>query len=228
MFKRQTLIQPLPVLILAGLLAGCTTHRQDESWQALFDGKTTQGWRGYRQNDFPAKGWVVEDGCLHLLPKRSGGDIITIRQFRDFEFEWDWRIAPKGNNGIKYLVTEDRPSAPGYEYQMIDDTLVTDPRQQTAAFYAVLPAHTGKALKSPGAWNHSRLVVRGNHVEHWLNGVKVLAFELGSPQVLAGVADSKFKNAPGFGEKITGHLMLTDHNGETWFRNLRIRKLSMK
>jgi hypothetical protein len=215
-------------LLVAVSLAAYATDCQPGPWQALFDGKTTQGWRGYRQAGFPAKGWVVDHGCLHLLPRSRTDDIITIRKFTDFEFEWEWRIAPKGNNGVKYLVTEDRPHAPGHEYQMVDDTTLSNPKQQTAAFYAVLAPQANKPLKPPGQWNHSRIVVCGNHVEHWLNGVKVLTYELGSPEVKAAVALSKFKNAPGFGEKITGHIMLTYHNDETWFRNLRIRELTAK
>lgn len=232
MIKRQTftrfLSHSLATMTITASLTACATDCQPGPWQALFDGKTTHGWRGYRQMGFPAKGWVVEDGCLHLLPHSRAGDIITIRKFNDFEFEWEWRIAPNGNNGIKYLVTEDRPKAPGHEYQMIDDTTVSDPRQQTAAFYGVLAAQANKPLKPPGEWNHSRVLVCGNHVEHWLNGVKVLAYELGSPEVKAAVAVSKFKNAPGFGEKITGHILLTYHYDETWFRNLRIRELDVK
>jgi len=214
--------------MIAGSLTGCASDRESGRWQVLFDGKTTQGWRGYGQTEFPTKGWVVEDGCLHLLPQSHAGDIITIRKFTDFEFEWEWRIAPKGNNGIKYLVTEDRPGAPGPEYQMVDDATVSNPKQQTAAFYDVLPPQVKTPVKPPGEWNHSRLVVQGNHVEHWLNGAKVLGYALGSPEVKAAVAASKFKNAPGFGEKITGHLLLTYHNDETWYRNLRIRELPVK
>lgn len=224
MIKRQTFYTSLAGLMIAGLLAGCATDRQSGRWQSLFDGKTSDGWRGYRQAGFPTKGWVVEDGCLHLLGHSDGGDIITTRKFTDYELEWEWKIVPKGNNGIKYLVTEDRPGAPGPEYQMIDDSVVSDPKQQTAAFYAVLPAAANKPLKPPGEWNRSRLLVRGNHVEHWLNGVKALTYELGSPEVKAGVAASKFKTSPGFGEKITGHILLTYHHDETWYRSIKIRE----
>ena len=228
MIKRQTFSLLVTALMIAGLAAGYAMDCQPGAWQSIFDGKTTTGWRGYRKTGFPAKGWVVEDGCLHLLPRSLAGDIITIRKFTDFELEWDWRIAPKGNNGIKYLVTEDRPGAPGHEYQMIDDATVSNPKQQTASFYAVLAPQANKPLHPPGEWNHSRVIVCGNHVEHWLNGVKVLTYELGSPDVKAAVALSKFRHAPGFGEKIAGHIMLTYHNDETWFRNLRIRELNAK
>jgi hypothetical protein len=223
----QTLLRTVGGLMIASLLAGCATNRQSGRWQVFFE-KNTDGWRGYRQTSFPTKGWVLENGGLHLLPKSGGGDIVTIKKYTDFEFEWDWRIGPKGNNGIKYLVTEDRTGAPGPEYQMVDDSTIAEANHQTAAFYSVLPARADKPLHPPGQWNHSRLVVRGNHVEHWLNGMKVLAYELGSPEVKAAVAVSKFQNSPGYGEKITGRLMITDHYEETWFRNVRVRELAAK
>src|SRR5262249_11964221 len=153
--------------------------------------------------------------------------------FDDFDLTWEWRISPRGNNGIKYLVTEDRPSAPGHEYQMIDDAENPDgkvgPKHQTASFYDVLPpTMTDKALRPVGQWNSSRVLLQGNHVEHWLNGVKVLEYELGSATVKAGVAASRFRNAAGFGTKIRGHIMLTDHHDECWFRNIKIRALNAK
>ena len=224
---KRTLLHTSAALLVVGLVAGCAMNRQEGRWQAFFE-KNTAGWRGYRQTGFPAKGWVLENGGLHLLPKSGGGDIVTIKKYTDFEFEWDWRMGPKGNNGIKYLVTEDRPGVPGPEYQMVDDSTIPEAHHQTAAFYWVFPPRADKPLHPPGQWNHSRLVVRGNHVEHWLNGMKVLAYELGSPEVKTAVAVSKFKNAPGYGEKIPGHIMITDHTEETWFRNVRIRELPSK
>ncbi len=227
MHKSHTLLQRLGTLMIVGLLAGCASDRHAGQRQNLFP-RNTDGWRSYRQTSFPAKGWVLEDGVLHLLPKSGGGDIVTIREYTNFELDWDWRIAPGGNNGVKYLVTEARPNAPGLEYQMVDDAVISEPKHQTAAFYDVIPAWPGKPLHPPGQWNHSRLIVQGNHVEHWLNGKLVLAYELGSAQVKAAVAQSKFKNASGFGEKITGRIMLTDHNGETWYREVWIRALPPK
>jgi hypothetical protein len=201
-------------------------------WKLLFDGKTIKGWRGYRKQTFPDKGWAVEEGVLKKVARVQGGDIITEEAFTDFELSWEWRISPAGNNGIKYLVTEDRPSAPGHEYQMIDDTRHPDakigPHRATASFYDVLPPAADKPLKPVGEWNDSRVVVQGNHVEHWLNGKKVLEYELGSDALKAAVAKSKFKNSPGFGEKIKGHILLTDHGDECWFRNLKIREASAK
>ncbi len=212
------------VVLLLCFTEGLTA--KDGEWKALFDGKTSAGWRGYGKTDFPKDGWAVKDGCLVKVAGERGGNIVTEAEYNDFELEWEWKLPPKANNGVKYLVIESRPSAPGHEYQMVDDSTVSDPRTATATFYDVLPLSVKSPVKPPGEWNASRILVRGNHVEHWLNGIKVLEYELGSPQVKAAVAKTKFKNEPGFGEKIKGRIMLTDHGDEAWFRNLRIRELS--
>jgi hypothetical protein len=203
-----------------------TDVEKKDGWRLLFDGRSTAGWRGYRKAGFPQQGWTVEEGCLKKVGGVLGGDIITVEKFTDFEFQWEWRIGPKGNNGIKYLVTEERPGAPGPEYQMIDDVLHATPEERkfsTASFYYVLPPADDKPLNPPGQWNHSKLRIQGNKVQHWLNGRNVLEYELESEPVRAAIAQSKFKDAPGFGTKITGHLMLTDHKDECWFRNLKLR-----
>lgn len=197
-------------------------------WRLLFDGKTTTGWRSFKKKTFPDKGWVVEDGTLKKIANVIGGDIITVDEFTDFDFQWDWQIPPKANNGIKYFITEERTSAIGHEYQMIDETEVTKEVDSTASFYDVLAPSADKPLKKPGEWNHSRVLVQGNHVEHWLNGAKVLEYELGSEEVKAAVAKSKFKNVKDFGTKIKGHILLTDHRDEASFRNLKIKDLSAK
>jgi hypothetical protein len=209
-----------------------TEAEKQDGWRLLFDGNTTKGWRGYKQTAMPAKGWRVEGGVLKKVGGERGGDIITDEKFNDFDLTWEWRISPAGNNGLKYLVTEDRPSAPGQEYQLIDDTKNPDakvgPRRATGSFYDVLPPSDDKQIKPVGEWNQSRILIRGNHVEHWLNGKKVLEYELGSDALKAAVAQSKFKNASGFGEKIKGHIMLTDHGDECSFRSIKIRGLSDK
>lgn len=200
----------------------------DAGWQVLFDGGSLDAWRGYRRETLPERGWEVSDGVLKTVPKVKGGELITRQTFGDFELAWEWRVAPGGNNGVKYFVTEARPSAPGHEYQMIDDTgypAALTPLQLTAGFYDVLPAETGGALRPGGQWNESRIVVQGRRVEHWLNGRHVLTYELGSPEVQAGIAASKFRDEAGFGEKIDGHIMLTYHQDECWFRNIRIRPI---
>jgi hypothetical protein len=204
------------------------TPPDDPGWQTLFDGGSLDAWRGYRRETLPESGWEISDGVLKTVPKVKGGELITRRTFRDFELAWEWRVAPGGNNGVKYFVTEARRSAPGHEYQMIDDTGYTatlTPLQLTGTFYDVLPAKAGDALRPAGQWNASRIVVRGPRVEHWLNGRNVLTYELGSPEVKAGIAASKFRNEPGFGEKIEGHIMLTYHQDECWYRNIRIREI---
>ena len=209
-----------------------TDAEKQAGWKLLFDGQSSKGWRGYRLTSMPSKGWRVENGILRKVGGERGGDIITEERFSDFDLTWEWRISPGGNNGLKYLVTEDRPSAPGQEYQLIDDTRNPDAKvgshRATGSFYDVLPPSDDKPLKPVGEWNQSRVLIQGNHVEHWLNGKKILEYELGSDAVKAAVAKSKFKNAPGFGEKIKGHIMLTDHGDECSFRNIKIRVLSAK
>jgi hypothetical protein len=205
-----------------------TATEKAEGWRLLFDGKTTQGWRSFKKQTFPDKGWVVEEGVLTKVANVRGGDIITTDEFTDFDFQWEWRIPPKANNGIKYFITEARAGAVGHEYQMVDDALPKLPKKElTASFYDVLPPSDEKPLKPPGEWNHSRVVVQGNHVEHWLNGAKALEYELGSEEVKAAVAKSKFKNVKDFGTKIKGHILLTDHGSGASYRNIKIRELRM-
>jgi hypothetical protein len=204
-----------------------TAAEKQAGWQLLFDGKTFSGWRGYLNK--PIAGWDVQDGTLHAIAKTRGVELITEKKYHDFELTWEWKLPPAGNNGVKYFVTEDRPSAPGHEYQMLDDLRHPDskagPLRHTAAFYFVLPAAADKPYREPGEWNQSKIVVRGKTVEHWLNGRNVLTYEIGSEAVRAGIAKSKFANQPGFGEKIAGHIMLTYHSDDCWYRNIKLREL---
>jgi hypothetical protein len=199
-------------------------REQKTGWKFLFDGKSLAGWRNYKKPDAPKKGWLIENGILKLQPNGGGGDIITTEQFTDFDLRWEWRMAAKANNGLKYLVSEQR-SAPGPEYQMIDDSLETDANRMTASLYDILAPDKERQVKPFGEWNQSRILVKGNHVEHRLNGKMVLSYELGSPELKAAIAESKFKDVKGFGDKIKGHIMLTDHHDEVWYRNIRIREL---
>jgi hypothetical protein len=197
-------------------------------WQLLFDGKSLKGWRNFGKPDGPHKGWVAENGCLKLQPGSGGGDIITVEEFTDFDLRWEWKVPARANNGVKYLASEGRPKTPGPEYQMIDDTLETDAKRMTASLYDILPPAKNKPSKAMGQWNQSRILVRGNHVEHWLNGAKVLEFELGSAKLNAAIAKSKFKDVENFGKKISGHILLTDHHDEAWYRNIKIRVLTVR
>ena len=201
-----------------------------EGWTLLFDGQTTKGWHSFKRTSFPSKGWAVEDGWLHCLGK-DGGDVLSDMEYDQFDLQWEWKIEPGGNSGLKYFVVESRNSAIGHEYQMLDDQgnpdgKVAQGKHVTASFYDVLKPSTPPPTKPLGEVNRSRVLVRGNHVEHWLNGVKVLEYELGSEAVKAGVAESKFKSVPGFGNRVKAHLLLQDHHSNVWFRNIKIRDLS--
>jgi len=203
-------------------------------WKNLFDGKTLNGWRGYKKTDATDSRWAVEDG-MRTLPKNDGTDtrgardLISSDTYDQFELEWEWKIALAGNSGVKYFVLEDMDSAIGHEYQMIDDERHPDakvgPKRQTAALYDVLAA-ADRPLKPAGEWNTSRVVVRGTTVEHWLNGTKVLSYELGSPALKAAIAESKFKDVARFGTPQKGHILVQDHGDQVWFKSIRIRPLT--
>jgi hypothetical protein len=200
-------------------------------WKLLFDGQSGAGWHSFRKKSFPAKGWIAEEGWLHGLGK-GGGDLISDAEFKDFELQWEWKIAPNGNSGVKIFVTETRDSPLGHEYQMIDDARrpvgkTTIDKHSTASFYDVLKPEV-VPTKPAGEINESRIVVQENKVEHWLNGKKVLEYSCASEAVKTAVAASKFKDTPGFGNKIKGHILLQDHSTEVWFRNIRVRELSGK
>jgi hypothetical protein len=220
----------LAATAVAADLNTLTDAEKQAGWRLLFDGKSLAGWRTYKEGGKIGAGWVVEDGLLKKQAKISGGDIMTeqpVSGSADWELSWEWRIAKNGNNGIKYFITEARKSAVGHEYQMLDDDGHPDgkigPHRQTAAYYDVLPPAPDKPTKPVGEWNASRVVVKGSTVQHWLNGAKVLEYELGSAALKEAVAKSKFKKIEDFGTKVTGHILLTDHNDECWFRNVKLR-----
>ena len=205
-----------------------SANEKAAGWRLLFNGTSLDGWRGFKQSGPPASGWEIKDGVLTCVKGGKGGDIITREQFDDFELSWEWSMPPKSNNGVKYFITESRPGtgAVGHEYQMIDDTLVHgDDRSSTGSFYLVVAPNAKKKVKPFGEWNQSRVIVQGNRVEHWLNGEKVVSYEAGSPVILEQVAKTKFKGVPGFGTKIRGHLLLTYHNDECRFRNVKVREI---
>jgi len=198
-------------------------------WKLLFDGTTTRGWHAFKSKPFPTNEWVVEDGWLHCLGK-AAGDLISDAEFDNFELQWEWKEVPAGNSGLKYFVTETGAAPLGHEYQMIDDGRNPDARaaqgkRVTASFYDVLKPDRPPPTKPQGETNHSKIVIKGNQVEHWLNGAKVLTYSCGSEAERDAIAKSKFKDTPGFGDKIKGHLLLQDHHSEVWFRNIRIREL---
>ncbi len=206
-----------------------TAEEKAGGWRLLFDGQTPTAWRAFKKSEFPAQGWAVVDGTLRHLPKGGGGDIVTVEKFNDYEFAFEWWVNAGGNGGVKYFITEERPSAIGHEYQLLGERnlaeVTRDRRHATGSFYEVIPVASDLPLRPPETWNQSRIVVRGQRVEHWLNGSKVVSYELGSEEVKQGIATSKFKNISGFGTKFPHHLLLQDHGGDVRFRNLKIRPL---
>ncbi len=201
-----------------------------EGWVLLFDGESTEGWRAFRQPTFPTNGWAVENRCLRHVGKGGGGDIITRERYTSYELRFDWRINAGGNSGVKYFITEERTTAIGHEYQLLGprDTAeaLKDLTHATASFYDVLPVGTNALPRPPGEWNTSRIVVRPPVVEHWLNDTKVLEYSLTSEAVKSGIAASKFKAVSGFGTSYPHHILLQDHGGDAWFRNVRLRPIT--
>lgn len=198
-----------------------TAAEKAAGWKLLFDGKSMDAWRGFKK---PASDWTVADGALAPDPKASG-DLITKAQFGSFELAFDWKVSAKGNSGVMYRVTEaaDRSYYSGPEYQVLDNSRGEPPLQRAGALYD-LYAPAVDATKPVGEFNQSRLVVKGDHVEHWLNGQKVAAYDLGSPEFKAKVAASKFKAWP-FATSPTGHIALQNHGDHVWYKNLKVRVL---
>ena len=217
----------IPDLLTTTTLADGAIHtlsakERKAGWGLLFNGKDLAGWRSFGKPAAPSQGWSIKDGVLTCIAGGKGGDLVSDRAFDDFELSWEWSLPAKANNGIKYFILEERGQPVGHEYQMVDDSTMPDIRHKTGSFYEVLPARNTH-VKPSGEWNHSRVIVQGQHVEHWLNGDKVLGYELGTPEVMRGVANSKFKSVAGFGTKVHGHILLTYHQDEASFRNVKIR-----
>jgi len=220
-------------------------QEQEQGWRLLWDGTTTEGWRSGNSPEFPNKGWVIEEGELTVL-ESSGqesaafGDIITEKQFSDFEMKLEFKITEGANSGIKYFVDPDLNqeggSEIGLEYQILDDEEHPDAEmgvagnRTVASLYDLIPASNlsvpgrGKPFNGVGNWNEARIVSRGNHVEHWLNGFKVLEYERKTPMFRALVDYSKYKDWPGFGEWTQGHILLQDHGNRVSFRSIKIRE----
>ena len=205
-----------------------TEREKAAGWELLFDGRTGKGWRSMKKETFPEKGWGVADGTLKLEAKSRPGDLISEGTYSEFDLRWEWRIPAGANNGLKYFIIEKR-GAIGHEYQMIDDAGTRSiPKHSTASFYDVLAPAEDKPLKAPGEWNESRILVKGSKAQHWLNGAMVLEYELGSPATLAAVQKSKFKDVPGFGTRVEGHILLTDHSDQVEYRNIKILPLGSR
>jgi len=224
-----------------------TDAEKAAGWRLLWDGQTSAGWRTPQSDAFPARGWVITNGALNVLASgggesRGGGDIITKERFSEFELLVDFKITEGANSGIKYFVQPNlspidkntgRPTSVGScigpEYQILDDLRHPDAKagkngnRTLGSLYDVLPPSTKKHPKAIGEWNTARIVVTGKHVEHWLNGEKILEYDRGSEDFRKHVAESKFKGVADFGEWPDGHILLQDHGNQVAFRNIKIR-----
>ena len=215
------------LLIFIGLGVSSPAQQTKTTWRPLFDGTSMNAWRGYKTDTVPA-GWHIVDGTL--AKETPVADLVTKEEFGDFELELDWKIGEAGNSGILYRGTEEYDhiywSAP--EYQLLDDIKAADNKTRftcAGAAYALYPSPEGH-LKPVGEWNSTRIVARGPHIEHWLNGVKLLEYELWSPDWEAKVKSSKFAAYPSFGRSKKGHIGLQgDHSGALAFRNIRVRDI---
>ncbi|MFT4603865.1 MAG: hypothetical protein ACI9W4_000582 [Rhodothermales bacterium] len=237
-------MKSLALALVTVLALGCTDGHDDDhdpaehemkassesAWITLFDGTSIDAFRGFDRETLPAA-WVIEDGNLAYVPGGDdGGDIVTRDQFGDFELELEWKISEAGNSGIIYRVSEefDAPWMTGPEYQILDNLAHPDAKQGgdrlAGANYDVHAADP-RAVSAVGAWNATRIVAHGPHVEHWLNGNMVVSYELYSDDWNSRVADSKWVNHAEYGRRLAGHIALQDHGNRVWFRNIRVRRL---
>ena len=216
-------------------------------WRLLFDGKTLKGWRGLGYDSVPTAHWKVVDGAIQKIASgkvakmpdgqpANGGDLMTVGTFGDFELAFQWKVTPGANSGVKYNVSEEfslknasNHAALGFEYQVLDDSLSDDNKIAThlaGSLYDLFAPGKAKRLEPVGQWNSSRLVFRGNHGEHWLNGAKIVEFDLGTPRMDSALAASKYRSIKGFAERRKGHIILQDHGDETYYRAIKIREIS--
>ncbi|MEP6764466.1 MAG: DUF1080 domain-containing protein [Gemmatimonadaceae bacterium] len=223
-----------------------TSAEKTAGWRMLFDGKTFAGWRGLGYDSVPSAHWRIKDGTIMKIasgnvPKiadgqpASGGDLMSIDTYENFELSWEFKLTPKANTGVKYNVSEEfslknagNHAALGWEFQLQDDINgddITSPTHLTGSLYEMIASNAPKITKSVGEWNSARLVFNGNKGEHWLNGRKVVEFDITTPEFAAQFAKSKYHNIKGFEERRKGHVILQDHNDEVYFRSIKIREL---
>jgi hypothetical protein len=207
-----------------------TPDEEKAGWKLVFDGTTTKGWRGLGRKEFPA-GWDVVDGCLHHA--KGGGDLTIDGAYQDFELSIEWKVAKGANSGIKYRVVEaeGKTGAFGPEYQVLDDEGHPNgkvPKTTAGSLYDVIAPSANKKGKPAGEFNLTKIVAKGNRVEHWLNGEKVVEYEFGSDAWKEVIAKSKFKTSTVYGSPVKGQICLQDHQDEVWFRGIKIKDLSAK
>jgi hypothetical protein len=209
-----------------------TPSEKKTGWKLLFDGNNLNGWRAYQNKQ--SNSWSVKDGVMYCKGSSTDksdlrSDMITDKQYENFDLSIDWKISPQGNSGILYMVTEEFKAAylSGPEYQIIDDLNFPqklEDWQKTGANYAMDAAPTA-APNAVGQWNTTRIVVNKGHVQHWLNGKKLLDFQMWTDEWKKKKTEGKWKDAPGYGVSKKGHIALQDHGSEAWFKNLKIKEL---
>jgi len=226
-----------------------TDAEKAAGWQLLWDGKTSDGWRSAKSENFPTHGWFMKNGVLTVHENggeesAGGGDIITRKRYANFELTADFKCTPGCNSGIKIFVQPNispidkvtgkptgKGSCIGMEFQILDDTLHPDAKKgrdgdrTIGSLYDLISPPKDKTVMPIGEWNHARILSQGKHVEFWLNGAKTVEFERGSPEFRKAVALSKFKNIPEFGEWADGHILLQEHGSEVSFKNVKLREL---
>lgn len=215
---------------------------EKNGWKLLWDGETTNGWRGAKLEEFPSEGWKIEDGILSVLKSggaesAAGGDIVTKDLYGDFEFTVDFKLTPGANSGVKYYVdtniNKGEGSSIGLEYQILDDDIHPDAKlgnhegsRTVCSLYDLIKADVHKPINPIGEWNTAYIISKNNHVEHWLNGVKVLEYERKSDDFKKLVSESKYAKWPNFGELEKGQILLQDHGDLVSFKNIKIHAIN--
>jgi hypothetical protein len=222
-------LQRLVIVLFLGAFHAATAAAHN--WIPLFDGTSFHGWTQQDGQPVADGAWRIDGGTVQLDVSRGrGGNIITVREYGDFELVFEWKIAHRANGGIKYRVKDFDGRILGCEYQMIDDLDYGNlrPAQRSAALYDLYPPRPHEVLKPTGEFNRGAIIVCGNRIEHWLNGHQLVCATVGSADWRQRVAASKFADAEGFGENACGRIMLTDHGDEIWYRHVFLRPLSTR
>lgn len=241
------MLKPLFAASIAALLtlSGCQTSEccgtcggkssasptdEDAGWTVLFDGSSTEHFRGYKMEGFPEQGWVIDGDTLQIKAKSRVPDLITKQKYGDFDLTFEWKVSDGANSGVMYRVAEGKGAAyfTGPEYQILEDSKHGDGKNaktSSGALYALIACNDKKTLNEPGEWNSTRIKIEDKKVEHWLNGEKVVEYVWGSDEIKALIADSKFKKWERFMKEDTGHIAFQNHNDAVWFRNIKIKNL---